>query len=89
MERAVEAARRRLAAGRAREGWRRHAGRVVVLAALLGAARPLLWPLGDADPLWLGLPRALGLAFGALTLGALCVFLLARRRPAPLAAARA
>ena len=85
----MEAARRRLAAGRAREGWRRHAGRVVVLAALLGAARPLLWPLGDADPLWLGLPRALGLAFGALTLGALCVFLLARRRPAPLAAARA
>lgn len=86
---AVEATRSRLATMRARELLRRHGGWVVLAAWMLGLARPLLWPLGDSDPVWMGAPRALGLALFAMLLGFMGVYGFARRKPSGLQAGRA
>ncbi|MEZ4253511.1 MAG: hypothetical protein R3B99_35325 [Polyangiales bacterium] len=45
-------------------------------------------PSSDTEPLWIGAPRALGLGLGVLLLGMLAVFLVARRKPSVLHAAR-
>src|SRR5262249_30245184 len=73
----VARVRRRLGRIAGRELLLRKAAWAIGAGALLGASRPLLWPLGDAAPLWLGFARALGLtalgsavtAFGFLLAG--------------------
>lgn len=85
----VEAARARLATIRARELLRRFGGWVVLFACGVGLARPLIWPLSDSNPVWMGAPRALGLALAVMLLGWMGVYWAARRKPTRLRAARA
>jgi len=84
----VARARRRLARAASRRLLSRRGWWIVGIAAVAGCARPLLWPIGDADPLWIGVPRALGFALGSLAFGLLALAALGRRRPDGLRAAR-
>ena len=86
---AVEATRTRLARIRARTLLRRRGGWVALAACALGLARPLIWPLSPSDPVWMGVPRALGLAMAGMLVGWLALYWLTRRRPAGLQAVRA
>ncbi|MBI2895299.1 MAG: hypothetical protein HYY06_17220 [Deltaproteobacteria bacterium] len=87
---AVALTRSRLARAAGRALLTRRAGWLVAGAAVLGASRPLLWPLGDEAPLWSGIVRALGLMAAGLVVGALGLILAGRRRrPSQLGAARA
>ena len=87
---AVTRGRARLGRIEGRALLRRRAAWALGFAALLAALRPLLWPLGEDAPLYLGLVRAALLAIVGF---ALVAFLLLaagrRRRPSPLGAARA
>ncbi|MCB9621173.1 MAG: hypothetical protein H6724_17165 [Sandaracinus sp.] len=85
----VERARARLASRRARQALSRRLRFVFVVALAVAASRALVWPSSDAEPLWIGAPRALGLGLAALVLGMLAVFFVARRKPTALHAARA
>jgi hypothetical protein len=87
---AVQRVRARLARIAGRALLRRRAAWALGVAALLAALRPLLWPLGEDAPLYLGLVRAAILAIIGFALVALALLAAGRRRrPSPLGAARA
>ena len=87
---AVTRVRARLARIAGRALLRRRAAWALGFAALLAALRPLLWPLGEDAPLYLGLVRAAILAIVSFALVASALLYAGRRRrPSPLGAARA
>lgn len=86
----VAAARARLARVAGRESLRRRGIWVVVAAAVVGAARPLYWPLNGDAPLWSGAAVALGFFVVSAMVGFAVLVLLGRRaRPSELLSARA
>ncbi len=87
---AVTRVRARLARIAGRALLRRRAAWALGFAALLAALRPLLWPLEEDAPLYLGLVRAAILAIVSFALVASALLYAGRRRrPSPLGAARA
>lgn len=87
---AVTRVRARLARIAGRALLRRRAAWALGFAAILAALRPLLWPLGEDAPLYLGLARAAILAMVSLAIVAAALVVAGRRRrPSPLGAARA
>ncbi len=86
--RAITASRRRLAAIGARRTLRARGRWVLLASCVVALSRPWTWPLADFDPLWVGAPRALGLGLLALVLLTVALYLVARRKPAALGAAR-
>ena len=90
IRRAVSRARARLARAAGRELLRRRAFWAVLTAAVVGAARPLYWPLGFEAPLWAGAVAALAVMALLSIVGLVALLLLGRRnRPSELASARA
>lgn len=84
----VERARHRLATRRARLVLRRRLGLALLLAVLASIARIAVWPLTDDDALLAGVPRALLLGLSTFIVVSLGVWMVARRRPTTLHAAR-
>lgn len=86
----VDRGQRRLARAAGRALLLRHGLAVVVLAALIGAARPLYYPVSSEAPLWLGLAVAVGVSLLLTLLGFLLLLGLGRQnRPSAFATARA
>lgn len=84
----VEQAQRRLARICARTNLRKHGMWVLLAGCAIALARPLLWPLSAEDPVYMGAPRALLLILAALVVGWVALYLIFRRRPSQLHAAR-
>jgi hypothetical protein len=83
-------ARRRLGRIAGRALLLRKVGWAVGVGAALGACRPLLFPLGETAPLWMGLARAVALtAAGGAAVAVGLVIAGRRQRPSELGAARA
>lgn len=87
---AVTRVRTRMARIAGRALLRRRAAWALGFGAILAALRPLLWPLGEDAPLYLGLVRAAVLAIVGFALVASALLITGRRRrPSDLGAARA
>ncbi|MEM9074949.1 MAG: hypothetical protein AAGE52_41010 [Myxococcota bacterium] len=89
IDRAVALVQRRLTRRSSRTALRRWAPWIVGASAAFAMLRPLVWPLGEEDPLWWGAPLALAFFGGALLVGLLLAWRGGRRVPSPLRAARA
>ncbi len=86
----VARARARLARGTARTFRARHAIWAFATGGLTAALRPMLWKLGAATPLWVGLARAAGMFVAGFAITWLVLGLLGKRRgPSDVTAARA